>query len=359
MSVNQQHTTYSRADIEKYLQGKMPTNAMHALERNALQDPFLADAIEGYRFADSQTTFQNLAEIETNILSQEADTKIVSVTNKKRHWVKIAASIIFIAGVGWIGFLLINTNNDKAIASNEKVKQTVAAENSVNTTDTNLHQNIVTENKLNPATEIIRQPKSIAKVDNSNNNLRAASLDEVSVSVPFGTLKKSSTACSISMAAMDIAKQDTASTTNTLDSKTAGVAASEARLEQVAATNFASKKMAAQPSKIKSNKDDSLLIPLNGWAGFNDYLVRNNRSIVKNDSVSSLVNNTNSKKGEEVVGLEFEVDKNGTPTNIKVTKSVDKPTDAKAIELLKNGPKWTNHNSNNNNQKAKIEIKVQ
>jgi hypothetical protein len=359
MSVNQQHTIYSRADIENYLQGKMPKDAMHTLERNALQDPFLADAIEGYRFANSQTTIRNLKEIENNILSQKEDTKIVSFTNKKRQWLKIAASIILIAGAGWIGFLLINSTNNIAIASNEKVKETVTAENSVNTTDTNHQQNIVKENKPTlEEKEVANPPKSIAKLEYSNNNLAATSVNEVTASVPNKNVEKSSiNVAESAMAAIDIAKDNTAATTKILDSKTAGVAAtSEARLEQVATTNVASKKMAAQPSKVKLNKEDSLFVPLNGWAGFNDYLQRNNRSVVRKDTVASLVNNTNTKTGEEVVGLEFEVDKNGTPTNIKVSKSVDKSTDAKAIELLKKGPKWMNNNSN---QKAKIEIKVQ
>lgn len=52
MANNNVHINYTQADIERYLQGKMTHAEMHALEKAALQDPFLADAIEGFAIAD-------------------------------------------------------------------------------------------------------------------------------------------------------------------------------------------------------------------------------------------------------------------------------------------------------------------
>ena len=37
--------------IRKYLNGELDAAAMHELERRALDDPFLADAIEGFEHA--------------------------------------------------------------------------------------------------------------------------------------------------------------------------------------------------------------------------------------------------------------------------------------------------------------------
>lgn len=50
MADAQKHITYSYADIERYLQGKMNATEMHEMEKAALTDAFLADAIEGYAF---------------------------------------------------------------------------------------------------------------------------------------------------------------------------------------------------------------------------------------------------------------------------------------------------------------------
>jgi hypothetical protein len=48
-SGNNHIKTYTAADIQTYLDGQMSTLEMHAFEKAALEDPFLADAIEGYK----------------------------------------------------------------------------------------------------------------------------------------------------------------------------------------------------------------------------------------------------------------------------------------------------------------------
>jgi len=40
---------YTAADIEKYWKGKLSSAEMHAMEKAAMDDPFLADALEGYK----------------------------------------------------------------------------------------------------------------------------------------------------------------------------------------------------------------------------------------------------------------------------------------------------------------------
>src|SRR5580698_1120684 len=48
MSANRPNIpTWSTTDIQKYLNGEMSAREMHDLEKTALDDPFLADAIEG------------------------------------------------------------------------------------------------------------------------------------------------------------------------------------------------------------------------------------------------------------------------------------------------------------------------
>jgi hypothetical protein len=48
MAEQNTHINYSAEDIERYLKGKMSAKEMHDMEKAALQDPFLADAIEGF-----------------------------------------------------------------------------------------------------------------------------------------------------------------------------------------------------------------------------------------------------------------------------------------------------------------------
>lgn len=96
---------FSAEYIRKYLEGKLPADEMHALEKAALDDPFLADAIEGMSMAfENEGEFKVLSELE--ILKQEwaghqtpATAKVVSI--KKTTWWKpvAAAAVIIVAGL--------------------------------------------------------------------------------------------------------------------------------------------------------------------------------------------------------------------------------------------------------------------
>lgn len=80
--------------IRKYLNGELNTHAMHALERRALDDPFLADALEGFEHASAGQK-DNLAEL-TDRLHQRAEKK----TRKIIPWIPLsaAASITIVVG---------------------------------------------------------------------------------------------------------------------------------------------------------------------------------------------------------------------------------------------------------------------
>ena len=49
MSRDNKNMIYTAGDIEQYLAGKLSPRQMHAMEKAALDDPFLAEAMEGYQ----------------------------------------------------------------------------------------------------------------------------------------------------------------------------------------------------------------------------------------------------------------------------------------------------------------------
>ena len=49
MTQSSKNNSYTAADFERYYAGTMTAAERHALEKAALDDPFLADALEGYR----------------------------------------------------------------------------------------------------------------------------------------------------------------------------------------------------------------------------------------------------------------------------------------------------------------------
>jgi len=109
---------YTAADIEKYWNGKLNTAEMHAMEKAAMDDPFLADAMEGYK---------NTSLTDLDSLKERLDKRlgaVVPVLNLKRKrftWVRAAAAIIIIVGVGLlVQQLAFNDKNKNAIAILEK-----------------------------------------------------------------------------------------------------------------------------------------------------------------------------------------------------------------------------------------------
>ena len=62
--------TKRQHDIERYLRGEMTAAEMHALEKEALADPFLADALDGASEVGPQNFVFDLRHIQSSIASR-------------------------------------------------------------------------------------------------------------------------------------------------------------------------------------------------------------------------------------------------------------------------------------------------
>src|SRR4051812_649955 len=92
---------FTAADIERYHSGKMSAEERHALEKAALDDPFLADALEGYAF--TSTPEDDLAAIRSKLQEKWQSKKPVAVFRMYK-WVSVAAIFIILAGAGWFAY---------------------------------------------------------------------------------------------------------------------------------------------------------------------------------------------------------------------------------------------------------------
>ena len=68
--------TYSADDIARYWEGKMSPQEMHALEAAAMEDPFLADALDGYASIKSTTAAAHIDELRERLLNRSHDRSI-------------------------------------------------------------------------------------------------------------------------------------------------------------------------------------------------------------------------------------------------------------------------------------------
>lgn len=96
MSQEQQHINYSAADIERYFRGGMTTAEMHAMEKAALDDPFLAEAMEGYEAVRGTDWNRSLAALKEDFAGKAAPAKLVVMHQSRTNWWKAVAAILFI-----------------------------------------------------------------------------------------------------------------------------------------------------------------------------------------------------------------------------------------------------------------------
>jgi hypothetical protein len=340
MDDKKENIIYSKADIDNYIKGKMSKEAMHSIERAALQDAFLTDAIEGFALVDTTVANKDLLDIETMILAGKQDGKVVEISKKKNEWLKIAVVVLLFAGAGWIGALLMGSDKQKAIVKNEKLnttedknikigfdsvapKNTIASIEQKNTSQqyksldatTSLQDTLVTSSNngfaasSTPMYAAVEPSKNNAPIGSTNNwssngnvtlsnqsvaSSKAAgpSLNNnaanyiVSGSTITASVSKEVEASSIDDKSFAFAEKAKDKNDNTKQLK--AIASSntiitlptirikrDSTIESIPVTGYFSKKEAAKPISFKISKEDSLTVPINGWAAFNDYLQKN------------------------------------------------------------------------------------
>lgn len=92
------------SDIEKYLKGELTSAEMHALEKRALDDPFLAEALEGAEQLSQADFLKDVAELNEKINKRKTTTWI---------WpLRIAAGLLLVAVAS---FIIWNTLDKKTV----------------------------------------------------------------------------------------------------------------------------------------------------------------------------------------------------------------------------------------------------
>jgi hypothetical protein len=117
--------SYNYIDIQRYLERQMTPQEMHAFERAMLDDPFLADALEGYEAADTNVSSKHLSSIEKNIRGNE-QAKVIALPRQKNRWFAAAAAILVILTGGVLTYQLTRTTALVTAPQVAEVKQTEA-----------------------------------------------------------------------------------------------------------------------------------------------------------------------------------------------------------------------------------------
>lgn len=100
MNSDDKHIIYTAKDIEQYFSGKLSVQQMHAMEKAALDDPFLAEAMEGYEGMKEKDWKKQLTAVHQQITDVVAEAKIIPMHRSSTSWWWKAAAAVLIIGLG-------------------------------------------------------------------------------------------------------------------------------------------------------------------------------------------------------------------------------------------------------------------
>jgi TonB family protein len=367
---------FTADDIERYHSGKMSPIEMHQLEKAAMEDPFLADALEGYAY--TQTPAEDRVWLQSQLQSKTEGAKVVPMAGFNRgRFLKIAAMFVLLIGCAWgvyqFGFKTRETDlavskmpaaetatplredttpagatlNQSAQNADANTKATIG------TDDTNVStQQTTVEYKGNGTVALSTQNRHTGRIS-GNEEEKTASLRKL----PFR-------AKDLEAATITSAEESTSSkidsNANKQDQLDKDLVATAPQTVTPGKENVIvlqrNKNAEPIPEVILGNKSmkDSTYrkpvitfeeaVPEKGSKYFDDYVAQNlqlpEEELRKNIS------------GE--VKLSFDVNASGEAVNIAIVKSLCTECDKEAIRLLQQGPKWV---KKKNEKKGTVSIK--
>ena len=357
---------YNAIDFANYHSGAMPPDEMNALEKAALEDPFLADALEGYAF--SKDPGKEMDEIRMRLDQKRKQQKVFSIASlSSGNWWKIAAIFILFLGTGYF-FFTKNSTKESSLAVNENqarkgnpviappVKNdTAAIEDNLAFGKTSTNKNKNNTDKLSKPTANPIQMSPVekaapgeARIREEKSRSEKQGADETGKIIAMNNHK----AIRSHITRKDSEEQSFFRSSDT----TALVAASSARykrdtdntvamnktnstLNEVVVTGYGTEKR----KSITGSVSDKLEGKVSGVNVTTDtpYLKEGKENFdqyIKNNAVS-VYDSTGERMTANIL-LSFTLNKKGKPTNIKVLESSCETCEKQAIRLLEDGPKW-------------------
>ena len=121
MAIDKTIKQFNAVDIEKYHKGLLSNAAMHDMEKAAMDDPFLADALEGYAI-NGVNAGHDIAELKKRLSEKMEGGKLVMMNTAPRNSFRIlraAIMIAFIAGASLLIYQFGFNNKSEQLAKSE------------------------------------------------------------------------------------------------------------------------------------------------------------------------------------------------------------------------------------------------
>ncbi len=162
MSEDKKHIIYTAEDIKRYITGDMPPAEMHTMEMAALDDPLLAEAMEGYELVEQKDWSKELAALKQEFNTTKKEETPVTPIGKAPviKWWKAAAAVLVLGVTATTAYIFTNKNNEGNTAPIAVVESSVTDSSAVAKTDSiNVNSNAAIADSA---------AHLLAKVDNVN-----------------------------------------------------------------------------------------------------------------------------------------------------------------------------------------------
>jgi len=281
---------------------------MHALEKRALDDPFLAEAIEGYR--DNVVNLSSDMDILRSRLQERTEVK-----KEKRGlgWLTMVSAAALVLSLSFAAWLFFQPEEQQPIAKTETKEARDSAPE--------------------PAEP---QPLADTPVANRNEQLKEAPTEKKKLAEPTAAPAKENRVLNEEQHTPELAaaQPPAAAKPAAAEQATAPAQPPETSRADVARDEAATPESKAAPKAARARSmlaEERGAQPTVGWAEFQNYLSRNLRPPA---------GQAIARKGS--VTISFLVNReNGRPYDFKVERSLHPDYDAEAIRVLKDGPTWT------------------
>jgi TonB family protein len=134
MATDNNIKTFTAADIEKYHKGLLSNKERHDLEKAAMDDPFLADALEGYDVAGVNVA-ADITDLKKRLAERTEEAKVIPLNagrNNNFKLLRAAIVIAFVAGAAFLMYQFTGNKKENEIAqTNPGKNETVRATDSV------------------------------------------------------------------------------------------------------------------------------------------------------------------------------------------------------------------------------------
>jgi hypothetical protein len=305
---------FNADDIRRYFHGEMSSSESHALETAALDDPFLADAMEGYASLPGDVVSADLSTLQSRLDQRVSSQSTVS--HRPSQWLSIAAATIVVLGSAVVLWLTTGSPEPKIIA---KIEERPAVDNTAPILADSNSQPPIVESEV--AQESKPKPRA-AKIPAQESPKTAVTSPVISDTIQGA------------MAMKEEAKPENKQSgiLDKLDRSKLDDDVSAKKIRSQAAPSAATQ-MNAKSKKEETPQGGIYAEPSDGWSSFEIYMHNNLRR--PKDPVL---------QGNVIVSFSVNPE-NGKLYDLKVDKSLSPLYDKEAIRVLREGPAWAVYNT--------------